>query len=210
MLLMFLLGVPMWLTVPVYFMVGTMWAFFRLPYTIARKARKYEKWRAQFTKGKTLEITSEGHGQHKKEPGVFYEYFRYFVRARDEAMGGYPLRSVMVRFILSLAFWPIGMIDAVLEGVWKWVARICRFVWRVLNNLTEYLDRAFSYLCRKLAQFYRAIHQLVQNIWQHVFRPVVLWGYRHAQGVYRRIVLRANREAIADLAALEKSKHKEI
>lgn len=211
MLLTLLLGLPMWLTAPAYFVLGTVWTVIRFPYMLARQAKTYERWRNKLTGGKRLELVASETLRRKfektrkvqdGESDAFELNPEEFRRQRDIAIGPQPLRAMAFKFTLSIAFWPISILDAVLEGVWPLIVRCLRAVKRVLSNLGTYFVRAV----RAVWRFGR---QLVTWLWQGVLLPVASWVHRRMQSLYRRIILKANREAIADLAMLEQADKKE-
>lgn len=176
-----LLAIPWWLSAPGYFVIGTLWACFYLPRRVKLMARAYRQWLERELGGQPLtkllgEDTIHAGGRVTE---ITVEDFRAYRDhpARDE----WSERRLIASFIANIAFWPIRIPQKILTD---YLVAFWRTVFRVLRVVGRWVRKFFSALWR-------------------VARNVVTWLYRHVQSLYQAIILRANREAIADLKKLE-------
>ncbi|MBK3780224.1 hypothetical protein G3A43_08135 [Paraburkholderia aspalathi] len=183
-LLATLLSIPWWLTVPAYFVIGTLWACFYLPRRVRHMSRAYVKWRNELLFNKPLkdvlapETTSTRRDYNdyrsfeKISPSDFLEY-----RDHPARWDEYSEEHLLASFIANIAFWPIRIPQKILtdymQSVWRAVVRLVRAIGRLIRSCW----RAFVRICR--------------------------WMYRYVISLYQAIILRANREAIADLKKLQ-------
>ena len=174
----FLLGVPLWLTIPAYFLIGLLWAVFYLPRAVARMRVDYQQWKADQLHERTLELVL-GPETVRERGRLTALDPQDFLTARDrqQAWGRFSFPRVVRGFVLDIAFWPV----------------------RLLHRLvTELLHAMWRMLCRVLRAFWRHV---IVPIYRWMYRQVMC-VYRRAVVIYHAIIQRANREAIADMAIL--------
>ena len=172
-----LLAIPWWVTVPGYFVIGALWACVYLPRLVKLMARAYHAWREETLEGRQLKDALGPETDYRARPLIIStKKFRY-CRDRDE----FSEQRLIASFIANIAFWPIRIPQKVLTD---YLVAFWRAVFRVLRVVVRWARKFLSALWR-------------------VVRNVVTWLYRHVQSLYQAIILRANREAIADLKKLE-------
>lgn len=222
MLIAALLALPMWQVLPAYFIIGVIWALAYLPRSITLQARAYKAWRDKLTDGQPLAevLGAETAKKRAVAPATF-------LMARDEQP--FAERRILIGFIVNIAFWPLRVIEKllfdILRSTFVWVfERLCdawhklivplfRAIWRVLRALGRlvrsvfrWLGRAIDFVVDELVMpVVRGIRRCVRWVWFDILVPAYTWTYRYVTTVYKTIIQRANREAIADLAALNKA-----
>jgi hypothetical protein len=150
-----------------------------------------------------------------------------FVAHRDNH-GGFTERRILAGFIVNIAFWPLRILEKVLfdflQSTFIWIGEVLvdgwnkvivpmfRAIGRMLRALGRWVDAAVDWVTTVLADIWdflvvsvwRAIRRFVLYIWRDFLVAIYTWTYRYVTTVYKSIIQRANREAIADLAALNK------
>jgi len=221
-LIALLLHMPLWLTIPAYFLIGIAWAVLYLPRSITLQARKYRAWRDSVTHGRPLADYLGPAGKLGKSvhPETFLE-------SRDRK--GFTERRILVGFMLNIAFWPLRVVQKVLcdllRSTFIWIIDLLGDVWtklivptfRALGRILRAVGRWLRAVVDRLANMlevlwdllvvsvWRAIRRFARFIWCDILVPMYTWTYRYITTVYKSIIQRANREAIADLAALNKT-----
>jgi hypothetical protein len=177
-----LLNVPLWVTVPAYFLIGVLWALLYLPRSISLQAQRYRKWRDHWTGGRPLREVLSGKTDFKGAVSP-----ADFLRRRD-FQGKFSERRIITGFVANIAIWPIRI-------VWIFWSDLLAAFWRML--------------ARWIRAFFEMLGRWLRAFWCEVIVPVFRWVYRQVMRVYRRamvvyqaIIQRANREAIADMAIL--------
>lgn len=228
MLLAILMGIPLWAAIPGYFAIGAAWALAYLPYGIARQAKRYKHWKETATNGLPLEQVLLPVNRAEKTVRKITPQ-DYLDSRGDSGIGNHPLRSILIGFILSIAFWPCSVVDKVVRGAWPAICEFFRLVERVLcqivrlfrwffrmmdaiqeffSNLYDLTERALKALGRWLYRVFQLLPKFVRAIWRRYLSPIADWVFKRVLSLYQYIIQFANREAIADLAALEKTKEK--
>ena len=222
MLIAALLALPLWQVLPAYFIIGTIWALVYLPRSITLQARAYKAWRDKLTDGRPLgEVLGAETAKKRAVPPAT------FLMARDKEP--FSERRILIGFIVNIAFWPLRVVEKllfdILRSTFVWLfERLCdawnklivplfRALWRGLRALGRFIRSAFRWLGHAidvgydelLAPGVRALPRCVRWTWFDVLVPMYTWVYRYVTTVYKSIIQRANREAIADLAALNKA-----
>lgn len=185
-----LIGLPLYCTVPAYFVIGVLFAVLYLPRTIKTQARTYSKWRAQTLQGTSSFIAvlapkTDRHSEVVKlHPQEMLDLMHLYHPDRD-----FSERHVIRQFIANIAIWPVTMpyiiwndlLDALIRAMWRHFARL---VVRV---------------AKALWRFVRAAWTLLRSFWT--------WLYSLVQGLYQAIIVRANREALDDLKKMKEARH---
>lgn len=212
---------PLWLTFPLYFVLGAAWALTYLPRSIAQQALKYKRWRDALTNGLPLEqvLYIPGNSDNSRRKVNPLDFLR--IRT-DSRIGSKPMRSILIRFILNVAFWPLSILDKALRSAWPMLCRFTRWVFRVLSNILTFVGELFSFIDRCLQKAWDFVYKylaaigrwlrdiwqwmgrVLRSIWTKLFAPLFRWIFARVQFVYKTIIQFANREAIADLAAINK------
>ncbi|KWU26445.1 hypothetical protein [Burkholderia cenocepacia] len=178
----FVLGMPLWLTIPAYFLIGLLWAVFYLPRAVARMRTDYQHWKADQLYERTLDqvlgpetVRERGH-LTALDPQDFLT-----ARDRQQAWGRFSFPRVVRGFVLDIAFWPVRLlhrlVTELLHAMWRMLCRALRVVWR----------------------------HVIFPIYRWMYRQV-MWVYRRAVVLYHAIIRSANREAIANMAVLNAGK----
>lgn len=226
MLIAALLALPLWQALPAYFIVGIVWALAYLPRSITLQARAYRTWRDKLTGGRPLleVLGADAANNHAVPPEVFL---------RERGAQPFTERRILIGFIVNIAFWPLRVVEKLLFDilrsafVWafevlcdawnlfivplfrtllRWIDAVLTFLW---DQIVPRAWRAITHILRALGRCVRAVFRVLRRclnwLWYEVLVPVYTWAYRHITSVYKSIIQRANREAIADLAALNKT-----
>ncbi|MEX3983850.1 hypothetical protein AB4Y45_33230 [Paraburkholderia sp. EG287A] len=172
-----LLGIPWWVSVSGYFVIGTLWACFYLPRRVKLMARAYHAWRKETLEDRSLaEVLGPETEYRSRLLRISPAEFR---RCRDR--DDWSEQRLIASFIANIAFWPIRVPQKI---------------------LTDYLVEFWLSVFRWLRVVFRLVRNAISAVWR-VLRNFITWLYRHVQTLYQAIILRANREAIADLKKLE-------
>lgn len=227
MLIAAFLALPLWQVIPGYFIIGVLWALAYLPRSITLQARAYKAWRDRKTGGLALREVLGVEGDKKKNritPEAFLAW-----------RGDQPFseRRILAGFIANIAFWPLRVMEKVLfdilRSTFAWMLDVLADAWnkliipmfRFLGRLLRAIGRGVRAVFRwighaidavwdnLIAPVLRTIHRWVRALWYDVLVPLYTWTYRYVTTVYKSIIQRANREAIADLAALDKATQKD-
>lgn len=226
MLLAALLAKPLWQVIPAYFIIGVVWALAYLPRSITLQARAYRAWRDRYTSGTSLgEFFRNGGRQNPPAPETFQ-------RRRDAHR--FTERHILIGFMVNIAFWPLRMVEKllfdILRSTFVWVfevlcdawnkllvpffraiGRLLRAVGRCIRSFFNWIGRAIDFIWDSMVvPVWRAVHRCVRAVWYDVLVPMYTWTYRYVTTAYKSIIQRANREAIADLAALNNTTAKDV
>jgi hypothetical protein len=222
-LLAALLAKPLWQVIPAYFIIGVIWALAYLPRSITLQARAYKAWRDKKTGGRPLREVLVVLDNQKKE-GISPEAF---LRWRDEQP--FSERRILIGFIVNIAIWPLRVVEKlmfdILRSTFVWMFELLCDMWRALivpffraiGRLLRAIGRAIRAVFRWFSEVlqatwdklvvpvWRALRHCVRWLWFDMLVPLYTWVYHYVTTVYKSIIQRANREAIADLAALNKA-----
>lgn len=223
MLIALLLHKPLWVTIPAYLIIGIVWAVVYLPRSVALQARRYKAWRDELTGCRPL---AEYLGPDSKRGTSIHP--ELFMEQRDQR-NGFTERRILTGFIVNIAFWPLRIVEKVLfdflrstfiwigevlvDGWNKVIVPLLRAIGRWLRALDRWLDMALDWVLTVLkdiwdffvVSLWRAVRRFVLYIWRDLLVATYTWVYRYVTTIYKTIIHRANREAIADLAALNKT-----
>lgn len=223
MLIAALLALPLWQVLPAYFIIGVIWALGYLPRSITLQARAYKAWRDKQTGGRALGEILDVSGE-RKSAELSPESF---LKKRDEQP--FAERRILIGFIVNIAFWPLRVVEKllfdILRSTFVWVFEVLCDAWemlivplfraierflralgRLIRSVFRWLGRAIDFVWDELAMpVLRAVRRCLRWVWYDVLVPVYTWTYRYVTSIYKSIIKRANREAIADLAALNKA-----
>jgi hypothetical protein len=205
MLLATLFAIPLWLTIPLYFALGVLWATLYLPRSVQRQARSYSAWKHKVLEGRAL---AEAIGNSDEQRGYWVSP-NQFLQWRGER--NFTERALVTGFVLDIAFWPLRIlrflvVDAIrfvfeklakcLADFWRLVlVPVLRWIGRVLRNIWTHL----------IIKPLRYLRRFVRYVWRQVIAPAYRWVYDRVIRVYQSIIQRANREAIADMALLNRA-----
>lgn len=185
MLLAALFAIPVWLSIPTYFVMGIGWAVLYLPRAVALQARRYKAWKEVVTDGKSL-------AEALNTPPSKAEWHGYDCAANFASGWGqkdFSERKILTGFMFDIAFWPLRFLKFIVVDGLK----------LVLEYLTEYLADFWRVL---MVPFFRWIWRGLRHLWTKVIAPAYRWVYQRVVRVYQAIIQRANREAIADMEIL--------
>lgn len=186
MIIALVLALPWWQSIPAYFIIGVAWALAYLPRSIALQARAYKEFRDAWTGNRPLagEFEAGAAGRDSCSSPEF------FVAQRDARM--FTERRILIGFMVNIAFWPLRVLEKLVyelrHTIFTWLCDVLADVW----------NKLIVPLCRALARSLR-------YIWNNILGPLHTWAYLRVVTVYKTIIQRANREAIADLAVLHKT-----
>jgi hypothetical protein len=223
-----LLALPWWQVAPAYLLIGIIWAVAYLPRSITLQARAYKTWRDRMTGGRPLnEVLGPESATEKRTVNP-----EAFLRTREDH--GFSERRILTGFIVNIAFWPLRVAEKllfdILRSTFVWIFELLGDIWnKVIVPMLRALDRVMRAIGRGIRAFFRSIGRVMDAIWDNVIAPVCraiqrcvralwydilvplyTWAYRYVTTVYKTIIQRANREAIADLAALNNATQKDL
>lgn len=197
MLLAALFAIPLWVTIPGYFAAGVVWALIYLPYAVSKQAKRYKLWRDNAAAGRLSSSwpkedwpgrTLEEAFQAKNRQGGQALSPEQFIIARDEQ--NFTERKIIAGFILDIAIWPIRLLHfLVFVGLWKAIKKVFRWLRHFWTNIRKFVRRVFHWL---------------RDFWNNFIVPIYQWVYKYFVSLYQAIIQRANREAIADMAVLNR------
>lgn len=153
-----LLNVPLWVTVPAYFLIGVLWALLYLPRSISLQAQRYRKWRDHWTGGRPLCDVLSGKTDFKGAVSP-----ADFLRRRD-FQGKFSERRIITGFLANIAIWPIRIVwifwTDLLAAFWRMLGRWLRAIWReVLVPVSRWIFRQVMRVYRRAMVVYQAIIQ---------------------------------------------------
>lgn len=215
-----------WQIAPLYLSIGLIWGLFYLPRSITLQARAYLAWREDVTGGLPfsaligLDFTKEHNVNQLRKLDLWHPSWQH------------PFEESKIHrsFILNVTCWPIRIPEKIIcDYLWStivWVGHRLRDVWdKLIYPVLDFLwwcategirqlylaiRRVLTWLHDVLLPLWLKFKRLLSIIWHDILVPCYTWAYTYVTSIYKKIIARANREAIADIAALNNSDTKGV